>query len=123
MFDEIGGFFSHGINGIKGFFSDAYSTVKGGVVTVYDTVTNKINNVVGTVHTDVRDYFKGGGKIINNVVGKTAGAITNIVDKTEKVIEHGQDTIGNSVNSLGQSFSMPLAIVGGILGFYYISKR
>lgn len=115
MFESIGNFFG----GIKNFFVDTYHTVKNGIVGVYDKITGVTSNVVNTVYSDIKGGISGAGNIINNVVDSGKNVAHDIIGGTKDVITHGQDTLGN----IGQSFSWPLTIVAGIVGFYYLSKR
>jgi phage-related protein len=108
MFESIRNLFG----GVRDFFVGAYEKVRDTVTGAYEKVTGTVSNVVGTVYGDIKSGVQGAGNIVNNVV--TAG---------KDVIEHGQNVIGGTIQSVGQSFSWPLALAGGAVAIYFLSKK
>ena len=119
MFEWISSFFGS----VGGFFHHAYDVVHDKVVDVYNGASNIVNNVVQapitvvkTVYSDVKGLVSGVGSTVNHVVDKAHETI-------QKVVINGEDKLSNSVNSLGQSFSLSLVLLGGAGILFMLNKK
>lgn len=119
MFEQVSNFFGN----VKNFFADGIKTIKDGIRGAYDKVTGGVSNVVGTVYTDLKSIVSGSGDIVKQVVNRGADNVEKLISGTENVIKHGQDTIGGTVSSLGNSLSMPLLLLGGAAAFYMLKMK
>ncbi len=125
IFDQIGSFFT---KSVPDFFTNtiphAASTVFNKAKEVFHSVGSVVNeniiqpvkatvsNVVNTVYNDAKDIIKGSQNIVSNAIDKVGGTANHLID-----------TAGNSVNSLGQSLSMPLVLLAGCAGLFLITQK
>mgnify|MGYP001588204850 CR=1 FL=1 len=102
FFDKVKGWFS---NGVKSFGSGKWASP---VVKTFQSIGATVKGAVSVLHQDVRDLVSGAGGIIKGAQGLVS-----------KAIDKGASTIG----SVASSLALPLAIAGGAVALYFVTRR
>jgi phage-related protein len=85
---------------------------------VITKVGGGISTIAGKVHDDVKGVAGGVKSSFDNVVNKVADIDKNLVNQGAGVINNGINKGGDVL----KSFSWPLVIVAGVLGFAVLKK-
>jgi phage-related protein len=115
MFDSVRNFFGRA----RTFFGNVYDKAK----QVVSDIIHTPGRVVQAIHQDATDVLKSVKETVIHVVDKSSDTANHIITGAQSVIQTGQQTIGNTVNHVSDSLSMPLVLLAGGLGLFMLTKK
>jgi hypothetical protein len=107
------------LNSVGGWFENGWKEFKTGLNEIGKAAANAagvtfntVKSAVSTIHDDGVKLVTGVGNFVGNTVKGGQETVNRLVAKA-----------GDTVSSVGSSLSLPLAIVAGIVGFVFLTKK
>jgi len=115
FFDSISNAFNEAGKG----FNNAFSNIK----ETFSSVGNGISGIISTGYQDGKKILETLHNDAVNIGGFYGNTTNKLIDSGTNIITTGENTIGDTLQGVAGSLTLPLAVGAGVLGLFLIMNN